>query len=370
MKNPEITILMTVYNAEQYLKQSISSIIGQTYQDFEFLIIDDRSTDNSIQIVKSFKDDRIRLHCNDINLGQTKSLNVGLHLARGKYIARMDADDFAYSRWLEKLIVVLEKNQDCVVVSANTVVVDENNRVKRFFRLPGEYKDIVLRSMTFSPINHVGSIMRKNVIIGLGGYDEQYSIAADYNLWVELIMRGKTLVSCDDNLVAIREHSKSLSRSGRYHEGINELCRVMRKMCRFITGNAQIDGQVKLVCDLFFNEDRLDQGEFEMAMDALENLYQSILPAFNMETDRVNRFLKNRAKTAVLKRINKFIEKKDSHIVKMTAKYGMDKFGAGSYFTMISLMSYLGPNALTLIPKFYLSILSIKSRMAINYFKK
>lgn len=369
MKNPEVTILMTVYNAGQYLKQSITSIINQSYQDFEFLIIDDRSTDNSIQMVKSFKDDRIRLHCNDINLGQTKSLNVGMHLARGRYIARMDADDFAYPSWLEKLVIVLEKNQDCVVVSTHAAVVDENNRIKRIFRLPGEYKDIVLRSMTFSPINHVGSIMRKKVIIGLGGYDEEYSIAADYNLWVELIMRGKMLVSSDEILVAIREHSKSLSRSDRYQEGINELCRVMKKIGCFVTGDKQLDDEVKLVCKLFFNEDKLDQSEFVFAMDALENLYRSILPEFNMEADRVNRFLRNRAKTAVLKRIYKFIEKKDSRIVRATAKFGMEKFGVCNYYTMINLMSCLGPSVLSLIPKCYLGILSIKSRMAINNFK-
>ena len=92
---PQITVLMAVYNGEKCLNHTIESILNQSFQNFEFLIVNDCSTDNTIELIKSFEDPRIRIHNNAVNLGQTKSLNVGLKLTKGKYIARMDADDYA-----------------------------------------------------------------------------------------------------------------------------------------------------------------------------------------------------------------------------------------------------------------------------------
>ena len=102
MAQPLITVLMTVYNGAAYLRQSVESVLGQTFKDFEFLIIDDHSRDDSLAIARSYKDSRIVVHSNPENKGQVKSLNAGLGLARGDYIARLDADDLAFPRWLEK----------------------------------------------------------------------------------------------------------------------------------------------------------------------------------------------------------------------------------------------------------------------------
>ncbi|MBN2301281.1 MAG: glycosyltransferase family 2 protein, partial [Lentisphaerae bacterium] len=93
MPVPKITVLMAVYNGERYVREAINSILGQTFADFEFLIINDGSTDHSRELISSYHDPRLRLIDNDHNLGLTKSLNRGIAAARGEYLARMDADD-------------------------------------------------------------------------------------------------------------------------------------------------------------------------------------------------------------------------------------------------------------------------------------
>src|SRR3990170_4187453 len=120
-KDPLVTVLMAVYNGGRYLKSSIESVLNQTFRDFEFLIINDCSTDDSVKMIESFNDERIIIHHNENNIGQTKSLNVGLKLARGKYIARMDADDMAFPTWVEELVNYFEKNPKYAVIGAAAV---------------------------------------------------------------------------------------------------------------------------------------------------------------------------------------------------------------------------------------------------------
>lgn len=105
---PMVTVLMAVYNGGDSLRPTIESILGQTYKDFEFLIINDGGTDSSLDVIRSYDDERIILCNNKTNLGQTKSLNIGLRLARGKYVARIDADDFSFPTRLEKQLSIVD----------------------------------------------------------------------------------------------------------------------------------------------------------------------------------------------------------------------------------------------------------------------
>ena len=110
--NPKVTVLMPVYNGEKYLKEAITSILLQTFDDFEFLIINDGSSDASVDIIQSFRDPRIRLVHNDTNIGLIATLNKGLKLAHGKYVARMDQDDISLPRRLEKQTYFMDNNPD------------------------------------------------------------------------------------------------------------------------------------------------------------------------------------------------------------------------------------------------------------------
>ena len=102
---PKISVIMTVYNTEEkYLREAIESVLNQTFSDFEFIIVDDGSTNNAVEVVKSYRDERIKLVLNGKNLGMAKSSNIGLEMAQGEYIARMDSDDISLPERFEKQV--------------------------------------------------------------------------------------------------------------------------------------------------------------------------------------------------------------------------------------------------------------------------
>src|SRR5690606_28917246 len=110
MREPLVTVFMPVYNSEQYIREALESILNQTYQNLDILLVDDGSTDRSVEIIKSYQDTRIRLIQNEKNMGIPYTRNVGLKEAKGKYIAIMDSDDIAVSNRIERQIQYLETN--------------------------------------------------------------------------------------------------------------------------------------------------------------------------------------------------------------------------------------------------------------------
>src|SRR3989338_4055549 len=208
--NPHITVLMALYNGGEYLRQTVQSVLDQTYGNFEFLIVNDCSTDDSLKVIESLHDKRIKVHNNAKNLGQTPSLNIGMKLAEGDYFARIDGDDVALPQWLQVQVNAIEKYPDYSVISSYAVAIDERNRIKKIYAPPLEGEDIVLRSLIAPPIHHVGSILKKKDIIGIGGYDERYIYAADYELWERLIKKDFRITTTPEILVAIREHARSV----------------------------------------------------------------------------------------------------------------------------------------------------------------
>ena len=126
MKNPKVAVLMSVYNGEKYLREAINSILSQTFNDFEFLIINDGSTDGTADILKSYTDSRIKIINNEKNIGLTKSLNKGLKIAKGEYIARQDADDISMPERLKEEVAFLEIHKDYAVVGTFVKILNEN----------------------------------------------------------------------------------------------------------------------------------------------------------------------------------------------------------------------------------------------------
>ena len=287
--SPPITVLMTVFNGGQYLKKSIQSILDQTYKDFELLTIDDASTDNSLETIKSFHDDRIRLSSNKENIGQSKSLNIGLKLAKGKYVARIDADDIAFPQWLEEQYAFIESYPGYSVVSTNALVIDECNRIRRIYRSPISQEDIVLRSFTFSPINHVGCIFNKKIVLDNGGYVEEYKIAADYGLWSKLIRNNCKITSLKTILVAIRAHSRSLSRSENGAQELQDLADIMRKNINTFTNSELTQDESKMLCRAFFDEGRLNDLEFDQTISLLKKIYGRLVPSLKIDRESAKR---------------------------------------------------------------------------------
>ncbi|MEO1693370.1 MAG: glycosyltransferase [Cyanobacteria bacterium J06631_6] len=212
---PKISVLMSVYNGSAYLQESIESILHQTYSDFEFIIIDDCSTDKSAAIIAKYaqKDRRIKLITNQTNIGLTKSLNKGLTLAQGEYIARQDADDISYPARLEKEVLVLEKSADIGLVSCNINLIDsQGNSLGKLDRACDT--DIVGWYLLFYNrlAGHSQVMFRRQLVIKLRGYDEARLYSQDYELWCRLI-NVSNIAILPEILLKQRRHADSISAS-------------------------------------------------------------------------------------------------------------------------------------------------------------
>lgn len=191
MNQPMITVLMSVYNGEKYLKEAIDSILAQTFKDFEFLIINDGSTDNSVNIIESYDDPRIKLINNEKNLKLIASLNKGISLARGKYIARMDSDDISMPERFEKEIKFLESNPDYGLVATYYTVIDGMGSEKYKMSYPSSNDLIKLFLSVNCPIVH-GSVMGRTELFKENPYgSKEFSAVEDYELWVRMSKRTK-----------------------------------------------------------------------------------------------------------------------------------------------------------------------------------
>jgi glycosyltransferase involved in cell wall biosynthesis len=182
----KITVLMSVYNGEKYLKKAVDSILKQTYKDFEFLIINDGSSDRTSKILKSYKDHRIKIIDNKKNMGLTRSLNKGLRLARGEYIARQDADDISLPRRLEKQVAFLNARPEYGLVGCWNYRIGANNKIEKKVVFYTDHNDILPMLMIENHFVHSSVMFRKECIQKLGGYDEDLKFAQDYDLWLRI----------------------------------------------------------------------------------------------------------------------------------------------------------------------------------------
>lgn len=168
---PQISVVMSVFNGKKYLQEAIESILGQTFTDFEFIIIDDGSTDESAAIINSYNDVRIRLIQQE-NKGLAAALNRGIKAAKGKYIARMDADDISMKDRLEKQYEFLEIHSRCVAVGTNAVVIDMNGKLLYTSCQLTDWEEIK-NILPATPFFHSSTTLRREVVVKCGGYYEK-----------------------------------------------------------------------------------------------------------------------------------------------------------------------------------------------------
>jgi glycosyltransferase involved in cell wall biosynthesis len=210
---PKVSVVMSVYNNESYLRESIQSILRQTFRDFEFIIIDDASTDNSWETLQAFasQDSRIRLIRNTENLGLTRSLNIGLKRAQGKYIARQDADDISMPWRFSKEVAFLDNNPQAVAVSGNVEGIDMNGRSHGKTTREGD-PDLVAWFLMFynHVVGHSLVMFRRQVAIELSGYDETKRYSQDYELWLRMAEKGD-IALLRDALLQWRFHQDNIS---------------------------------------------------------------------------------------------------------------------------------------------------------------
>lgn len=209
--DPVITVLMPVYNGEKYLREAINSILSQTFRDFELLIINDGSTDQSEAIIQSYNDDRIRYVLNASNQKIIATLNNGLKLARGRYIARMDADDIAEPERLRVQLDYMEANPGCGLCGTDISILSERTIVVDKWIKTGDHDVLKFNLLMGNPFCHPTVMLRTSVLREHQlAYDPADMHAEEYGLWIE-VSRYATLANIDQKLLRYRLHDAQVS---------------------------------------------------------------------------------------------------------------------------------------------------------------
>ena len=212
-QGPLVTVLMTVYNGLPYLPEAVESVLRQTVEDLELLVIDDASTDGSIECVRRFSDPRIRLVCNERNLGQARSLNRGLELARAPYVARLDQDDVCLPDRLQRQVTFLEQRPDVAVVGTWVYYVSPAGRKMSVVGMRIDDRGAFLGALlTYAtPFGHPTVMFRRDLVRGLGGYDPSFAPCEDYALWSRLALQRDRALTIPHPLLMLRLHDRQQS---------------------------------------------------------------------------------------------------------------------------------------------------------------
>jgi hypothetical protein len=202
---PRVSVIMSVLNGEAFLRPAIESILGQTFGDFEFIVIDNASSDRTAGILDSYRDDRIVRRRNGSVLSLTKSLNNGLQLVRGDYVARMDADDIAMPVRFARQVEFLDSHPDVLLVASYVRLIDCNGNVFADIERPTDPAELYDALAYSNPFAHSATMFRLAPVAALGGYPPAYVFAQDLALWLKLAQLGR-LGMVAEALVDMREH--------------------------------------------------------------------------------------------------------------------------------------------------------------------
>lgn len=214
-----ISVVMPVHNGGRFLAPAIQSILDQTFGHFEFIIIDDASTDDSRNTILGFNDNRIKLVRNEQNLGVTRSLNKAIAHAKGRFIARHDCDDIALPTRLEKQLNYLKNNPDVACVGCNLSIINDEGEVTGVWEYPSSSELVAWKLLFNSAIAHPASMFSLEVFNSVGGYNESIKRAQDYELWSRMSKEHK-LANLNETLVLYRIHENAISQS-KAEEQIN-----------------------------------------------------------------------------------------------------------------------------------------------------
>jgi len=205
-----VTVLMPAYNAGAYIAEAIDSVLDQTMPHFELLIINDGSTDNTEAIIRTYKDERI-VAINQDNRGVANALNTGLEHAKGKYIARFDADDVCFTDRLRKQLDFLEQHQDYVIVGSDAVYISEHGEELCYFNCADHGNEQLKKHLLKNcPFTHSSVMYRKDEVLFCGSYEERAHNMEDHLLWMQLSTQGK-FYNIKEPLIKVRFNPSSVT---------------------------------------------------------------------------------------------------------------------------------------------------------------
>lgn len=246
MRKPVVSVVMPVRNAERYLREAVESVLAQTFRDFELMVVDDGSTDGSAEVVRSFRDERVRLLPNEGEPYLAGALTYGCRQARGGLIARMDADDICLPERLARQVEFMRSNPEVGVVGSNVEWTDEQGRsaTAKAWRRPESHEAICAELFLRCPFCHPTVMMRREVLARLGWYEtsllkgrEQYS-AEDLDLWRR--GAGVTMLrNLPDVLLRYRIHGQGISQASEVRSNhLENVAMVVSELCREDSGAA------------------------------------------------------------------------------------------------------------------------------------
>lgn len=216
-----ITVLMSVFNGEAYLDAAIGSILGQSYRDFDFLIVDDGSTDGSAAILarQAAADPRITVIRKE-NAGLAAALNAGLAAIDSEYVARMDADDVSLPTRLAQQLAFLDSHPEIAVVGSRVAAIEDGGGIRRVREVASEPEAVARALPLRNAIVHPSTMMRTAVLRAAGGYREEFRYSQDYDLWLRLVATEQ-LANMPDVLLHYRTHARRASaNTNRYRQTI------------------------------------------------------------------------------------------------------------------------------------------------------
>lgn len=207
---PKISVILPIYNAEDFITDSINSILNQSFRDFELILIDDASSDRTPQLLTRISDPRIRRVRHDENRGLIASLNEGLQFARGSFIARMDHDDIALPDRFSQQLNFLELHQSIGVIGTGYRLIDSAGLVGLTYRPPKTHEEINWAMSFLCPLAHPTVMVRREILISNGGYSESAAFAEDYDLWERLSYKVK-FANLPEPLMLLRKHGRNMT---------------------------------------------------------------------------------------------------------------------------------------------------------------
>ncbi|MEM6700581.1 MAG: glycosyltransferase [Bacteroidota bacterium] len=214
MNTPLVSIIMPIFNAQNYLHQSIQSLLRQTHSHFELFLFDDGSTDSSLAIAQSFNDPRIQIFSDGTNKGQPVRYNTGIQLAKGKYIAIAHADDVALPNRLEYTVAFLEENDEYGIVGGQVELIDnQGNKLQRKYGIAGDHDFLFLHQLFACPLMHTTILARRELLLA-HPYNLTFDSCEDYEIFARCSLLTK-MYNLDQPLTLYRLHPNNLTKTKR-----------------------------------------------------------------------------------------------------------------------------------------------------------
>jgi glycosyltransferase involved in cell wall biosynthesis len=285
---PKISVAMSVFNGEDYLNAAIDSIFSQTFDNFEFIIVDDGSTDRSAEIIRSYREPRI-VFVQQPNQGVARALNHALRLARGEYVARQDADDISLPQRFAKQIEFLDSHPEVGVVGTAASLIDRAGRRFSTFK-PFARHDRLVKELKrgVCPLMHGAVMMRRTALVECGDYNPAFNWMQDVELWLRLSQHHR-LANMREILYNFRKHDSSITQQARIDLRVREFAKTGKlqpqtDVDEWIEFNRQFDNECGAGHwnDTFAAENHLRNAQIELAKGQLLRAAQSIKDALRL----------------------------------------------------------------------------------------